>query len=459
MSSDWDTATPSEPEGDGAGLPPHSIEAERGILGCILLDQTCLSACVQRFKAGSQVFYDPKHRRIYEAMVALSEDAIAIDIISLRQELADALVLQSCGGLGYISSLEDATPSAVNLEHYLTIVVQKYALRTIIVSCSTLTSKAQEGGSVASALADTETLIANAVAQLTDSSTTRHVADLMPAAIERIESLHASQGAIQGVPTGFHDLDILTRGLKPGQVFVLAGRPSAGKSAYSMNIADHVAVTLGMPAGVLSLEMTADSLMLRLLCARAKVSASRVMNGTCSQDAFTKLAQARIDIDKAPLYIDDESGITDLQLKAKARRMKQAYGIQLLVIDYLQLIHSARKTGNRQEEVASVARGVRALAKELQVPIVLLAQLNRDVEKAGRKPRLSDLRESGEIEAMADLVGMLYAPNESPSDNINDPAIFAIPVNLLLAKHRNGPTGEIQLVFFKPYTKFESSVK
>ncbi len=457
MLSDWDKADPVETGEEG--LPPHSIEAERGVLGCVLIEPHCLDACISRFKAGSSVFYDAKHRRIYEAMVTLADDAVAIDLISLRQELADSLVLQQCGGLTYISALPEATPSAANLEHYLSILVQKFALRTIIASCAALSLKAQDGGNISAALSSAESLIASAASQLTDSSTTHPVSELLPAAVAKIESLHASQGAIQGVATGFPDLDVMARGLKPGEVFVVAGRPSSGKSSFAMNIADHAAVTCGVPTGVLSLEMTAESLMLRLLCARARASGSRVMDGTCTEVEFGRLATAAAQINQAPLYIDDEGGITDLQLKAKARRMKQAYGIQFLVIDYLQLMHSARKTNSRQEEVATMSAGIRALAKELRIPIVLLSQLNRDIEKGGnRRPRMSDLRESGAIEQDADLVGLLYAPKESPSDE-GEQAAFATLINLSIAKNRNGPTGEVRLVFLKPFTRFESASK
>jgi replicative DNA helicase len=264
---------------------------------------------------------------------------------------------------------------------------------------------------------------------------------------------------LTGLGTGFPDFDKMTSGLHEGEMIVIAARPSMGKTSLAMNVAEHVALDLRLPVGVFSLEMTADSLVLRMLCSRARVNLRSIRDGFLAERDFPKLTGAAGKMANAPLFIDDSSGLSILQLRAKARRMYQQYGIKLFVIDYLQLLHStARRAENRQQEIADISSGIKALAKELKVPVIVLSQLNRELEKdKNRKPRLSDLRESGAIEQDADLVALLYKPS---SDDEDAPAEQeAAPVNLLIAKQRNGPTGDVNLTFLKSYTRFESAAK
>jgi len=290
------------------------------------------------------------------------------------------------------------------------------------------------------------------------------IKQLVNKAINTIEDYHQRQGKLTGLPTGFIDLDKLTTGMHPGEMIVIAARPSVGKTSLAMNIAEHVALDNNIPVGVFSLEMTADSLVLRMLCSRSRVNLRNVRDGFLAERDFPKLTSSAGKLANAALFIDDSSGLSILQLRAKARRMYQQYGIKLFVIDYLQLLHSSsRKAENRQQEIADISGGIKALAKELNVPIIVLSQLNREVEREkGRPPRMSDLRESGSIEQDADLVGLLYRPQKPGEDEDMAPSepSDAIPVNLLIAKQRNGPADvDVHLTFLKTFTRFESAAK
>jgi replicative DNA helicase len=294
--------------------------------------------------------------------------------------------------------------------------------------------------------------------------------DLVMRSIQIIEERHQRKGQITGLSTGFPDLDDMTTGLHGGEMFIIAARPSIGKTSLAMNIAEHVALELKQPVGIFSLEMTAESLVLRMMSSRARVNAQNLRSGFLNYEDFQRLTQHAAELSQAPLYIDDTANLSILQLRARARRLHQQYGIQLFVIDYLQLLHStsSRALENRQQEIADISKGIKALAKELNVPIIVLSQLNREMEKRESKPRLSDLRESGSIEQDADVVGLLYRADPkspykaAPMDGDESGEMMqaeAIPVNLLIAKQRNGPTGDIRLMFVKGYTRFESVAK
>jgi replicative DNA helicase len=296
-------------------------------------------------------------------------------------------------------------------------------------------------------------------------SQTSTIKDLVKRAINTIEDYHQRQGTLTGIGTGFVDLDKMTTGLHGGEMIVIAARPSVGKTSLAMNIAEHVSIDQKLPVGVFSLEMTAESLVLRMLCSRSRVNLRNVREGFLAERDFPKLTGTAGKLANSLLFIDDSSGLSILQLRAKARRMHQQYGIKLFVIDYLQLLHStSRRAENRQQEIADISSGIKALAKELNVPVIVLSQLNREVEREkGRPPRLSDLRESGAIEQDADLVGLLYKPTKQgeDEDGVSDAGEGdAIAVNLLIAKQRNGPAGEdVHLTFLKAYTRFESAAK
>jgi len=445
-------------------LPPHSIEAEQGVLGCIFLSpHESLGECVLKFKGEPTVFYDLRHRAVYEVLVEMYDRKAGIDPITVQQILKDRGMLESVGGLPYLASLPDTVPSAANLQYYIEIVREKFILRKMISTCTAAISQAYENqGEVDQLLDEVEKdvlQISNARVALNSST----MKELVHRAIHHIEMYHQRQGQLGGLATGFIDLDKMTDGLHEGEMIVIAARPSVGKTSLVMNIAEHVAVQLKQPVGVFSLEMTSESLVMRMMSSLARVNARAIREGFLAERDFAKLTSAAGQLAKAPLFIDDTSGLSILQLRAKARRMHQQHGVKLFIIDYLQLLHStARRAENRQQEIADISNGVKGLAKELKVPVVVLAQLNRDSEKEKRAPRVSDLRESGSIEQDADLVALLYKEvrdSKGDDDDSAGPEPDTIPVKLLIAKQRNGPTGEVNLTFLKSCTRFESAAK
>jgi len=445
-------------------LPPHSPEAEQGVLGCVLLSPNeCMGECIEKFKAGEEVFYDLRHQTIFKALAEMYDHREAIDIITLHQNLKNQQLLEEAGGIAYLSTLPDAVPSAANLRYYLEIVQEKYLLRKMIRTCTEVVTRMYDYEGEVDALMDEVERDVLRISESRVQSQTTAIKDLVHRAINTIEKFHQGQGQLTGVGTGFTDLDKMTNGLHGGEMIVIAARPSMGKTSLAMNIAEHAAIEQRVPVGVFSLEMTSESLVLRMLCSRSRVNLRNVREGFLAERDFPKLTGAAGKLANAPLFIDDSSGLSILQLRAKARRMSQQYGVKLFVIDYLQLLHStARRAENRQQEIADISSGIKSLAKELNVPVVVLSQLNREIEREkGRPPRLSDLRESGAIEQDADVVGLLYKPKSGSEDD--DGGVTAeedaVPVNLLIAKQRNGPTGDVELTFLKSYTRFESKAR
>ncbi len=445
-------------------LPPHSIEAERGVLGCVLLSPgECLGVCIEKFKSGPELFYDLRHRHIYELLVGMYDKREVIDLLTVQQRLKDGNQLEAVGGLAYLASLPDAVPSAANLSYYADIVREKHLLRRMIQTCTDVVGRVYEHEGEVDALLDEVERDVLRISEERVEEKTSSIKDLVKNAITTIEHFHQRQGMLTGISTGFPDLDKMTSGLHGGEMIVIAARPSMGKTSLAMNMAEHVAIDERLPVGVFSLEMTAESLVLRMLCSRSRVNLRNIRDGFLAERDFPKLTGSAGKLAGAPLFIDDTAGLSILQLRAKARRMTQQYGVKLFVIDYLQLLHStSRRAENRQQEIADISNGIKALAKELKVPMIVLSQLNRELEKdKNRKPRLSDLRESGAIEQDADLVALLYKPTGGEDDDADKPGLEqdAIPVNLLIAKQRNGPTGDVALTFLKAYTRFESAAK
>src|SRR5438552_5077213 len=444
-------------------LPPHSPEAEKGVLGCVLLSPNdCMGECIEKLKSGPDVFYDLRHQTIFNALAEMYDSREPIDVITLQQRLKNKQLLEEVGGIAYLSSLPDMVPSAANLSYYLDIVQEKYLLRKMIHTCTSVVSRVYDFEGEVDMLMDEVERDILRISESRVQSHTSTIKDLVKKAINTIEDFHQRQGTLTGIGTGFTDLDKMTSGFHPGEMIVIAARPSMGKTSLAMNVAEHVAIDLRLPVAVLSLEMTSDSLVLRMLCSRSRVNLRNVRDGFLAERDFPKLTGAAGKLASSPLFVDDSSALSILQLRAKARRMFQQYGIKLFVVDYLQLLHStSRRAENRQQEIADISSGIKALAKELKVPIIVLSQLNRELEREkNRKPRLSDLRESGAIEQDADLVGLLYKPSSSDDDeNSNAADDEAVPVNLLIAKQRNGPTGDVNLTFLKPYTRFESAAK
>ena len=430
----------------------------------MLSPNECMGECIEKLKDGGfEVFYDLRHQTIYEMLAAMYDQRQGIDIITVQQKLKDKGLLEQIGGISYLSQLQDAVPSAANLSYYLEIVREKFLLRKMIAVCTEATTKVYDYEGEVDALLDEVERDVLKIAESRVQGGILPTKDLVNKAIGTIENFFSRKGTLTGLATGFTDLDRMTDGLHHSEMIVIAARPSMGKTSLAMNIVEHAALEDKLPVAVFSLEMSAESLVMRMMCSIARVNLRSIREGFMSEADFPKLTSAAGRLANAKLFIDDTAALSILQLRARARRLHQQHGVKLFVIDYLQLLHSTarRSQENRQQEIADISSGIKALAKELKVPVVVLSQLNRELEKdKSRKPRLSDLRESGSIEQDADVVGLLYKPNSGDDDDgAAAEEADGVPVNLLIAKQRNGPTGDVNLTFLKPYTRFESAAK
>lgn len=447
-------------------LPPHSPKAELGVLGCCLLSPNeCISECVQKFKAAkADVFYDLRYQQIYNIMVEMWDEREAIDVITLSQRLEIYGMLDQCGGYGLLATLPDTVPSSANLSFYADIIFDKYLMRRMIRVCVDCVSRIYDFEGEVSELMDSVERELMEVNQLRVQQKMRTIREIVSDSITQIEQANQSNGKVAGLETGFTDLDKLSNGLMPGEMIVIAARPSMGKTSLAMNIAENVCVNNKVPVGVFSLEMTDTQLITRMICSRSRVNLRNVRDGFLAERDFPKITSAAGAISNAPIYLDDNSGTSIMELRAKARRMFQQFGIKLFIIDYLQLVTGfggSRRFDNRQQEITFISGGIKSLAKELRVPVIVLSQLNRQIERdKTRKPVCADLRESGSIEQDADFVGLLYRPISKTDEDEPDDPYEVIPVNLLIAKQRNGPSGvDINLTFLKSYTRFESAAR
>lgn len=443
-------------------LPPHSSEAEQAVLGCILLDFVpSLAKCAEYFRS-PEVFYDLRHQTIYGAILDMISEKVPVDTVTLAQWLKDKQSLDDVGGISYIAGLPDCAPTAMAIEQYIQIVHDKFLLRSMVRACGDAVTKVYDyEGNVPAIIDQVERDILR-VRQSAIVTQRRSVRELVDRAMSQFEEMGQKQGQYSGLPTGFPDLDKLTWGFQNGEMIVIAARPSLGKTSLAMNFAEKIAIDDRNPVGIFSLEMTADSLIQRMICCRARVNMRNIREGFLAERDIPKISSAAGKIRSSPIYIDDSSGISVMQLRAKARRMWQEFGIKLFVIDYLQLLNNntnRRRDDNRQQEVADISAGIKSMAKEMSVPVIVISQLNRDIERDKfRRPRLSDIRESGAVEQDADIVGILYNAKNDDDDTLDSKD--AIPVNLLIAKNRNGPADEdVRLTFLKSFTRFESAAK
>lgn len=439
-------------------LPPHSNESEQAVLGCILIDPNeALPVAIARIGQDLDVFYDARHKEIYRITVEMYDAQQPIDLVTLHEWLMFQELLESVGGDSYLSSLPETVPSAANLPAYLDTVLDHYRSRKLIQICSQAVTAVYDHEDETNNLVDkaSQSIFELAAGSVAEEETP--IQQLVHGALNTIEEVNQSQGIITGIETGFVDFDRMTTGLQAGEMYVVAARPSMGKTSFAMNVAEHVSVNLHLPVGVFSLEMTKESLVMRMLCSLARVNLRNVRDGFLAERDFPKITGAAGKLVHAPIFINDTSGLSILGLRTRARRMHRQHGIRLLIVDYLQLMHAERgRRDSREQEVAAISAGIKGLAKELRIPVIAVSQLNRGIEQQEhrRKPRLSDLRESGAIEQDADLVALLYHPQEE--DNNTD---YSASVNLYIAKQRNGPTGDVPLVFLKMFTRFESAAK
>src|SRR3954464_2674040 len=454
---------PMSPTGSAQDIhrtPPHSTEAEQGVLGSMLISpRDAIAESVA--KITEEYFYVPAHQIIYTALVELWNANQAIDLITFTQFLRDRNILDTIGGAPFVTSLFTFVPTAANIGYYLEIVRDKYILRQIIVAATESVRRAYEEQDEVNNLLDEVEQKILAVGEDRFKGQMLTMKDQVMEAIESIEKLYERKGGITGISTGFAEFDRMTSGLHPSEMIVIAARPSMGKTALAMNIAEYVAINEKLAVGVFSLEMSSQQLVQRLLCSRARVNLQRVRDGFLGERDFPSLTAAASKLAEAKIFIDDTAGLSILELKAKARRLKAQQDVQLLIVDYLQLLRSTsrRAQDNRQLEISEISAGLKALAKELKIPVIVVAQLNRQPEqRSGGKPRLSDLRESGSIEQDADLVALLVRPELYEEDE-EARVEKAGEAELIIAKQRNGPVGEIPLTFLKEFTRFEDRAR
>ena len=436
---------------------PQSLDAEKGLLGSVLLSSTVLDDSISQIDGTH--FHLPAHRKIFELLVEMRNAGKPIDLISVTQHLEDRKLLEEVGGASVVTDLVTFVPTAANADYYREILCEKYLLRKVITVCTEYAARSyDEQGDVKLLVDEVEQKILE-IGEERVSASIPTMKEMVNDAITSIEQLVANQGGISGLSTGFHVLDNMTSGLHAGEMFVIAARPSMGKTALAMNIAEHVALDAGQPVAVFSLEMSSP-LVQRLLCSRARVDSKKLRDGFIGKQELGSISSAAGLLSKAKMFVDDTPGLSILELRAKARRLHNREGIKLVVIDYLQLLRSntRRAQDNRQIEIAEISSGVKALAKELKIPVIVLAQLNRNPESrtgdSKGRPRLSDLRESGSIEQDADVVALLvrekyYAEDEEARKEAEGKA------TLIIAKQRNGPTGDVPLTFLEDYTRFE----
>jgi len=435
-------------------LPPQSIEAEQSVLGALLIDKDAVIEVAEFLRADD--FYRGHHGTIYAAVLDLYERREPVDLVTVSEVLERNGHLDAVGGSAYLTSLINLTPTAVNAVHYGRIVERKAVLRNLIAAAGRIAGIGYEETADVSAAVDRAEQELFAVSQKRIEAGFSPLKALLHSAYDRLDYLHQHKGEISGVKTGFKDLDTLTTGLQRSDLIVLAARPSIGKTSLALNIAEHAAVREGKTVGIFSLEMSKEQLVLRLLSSVANIDSQRLRTGFLEEMDFTRLAPAMNNLAEAPIYIDDTPNISTMELRTKARRLQAEAGLDMLVVDYLQLMQSTiqSRDANRVQEVSEITRGLKSLARELQVPVVALSQLSRQAEmRESKEPRLSDLRESGSIEQDADLVIFLWREKDRGTEEADADGEV---VKLRLAKHRNGPTGELALWFKKRQTRFIS---
>src|SRR5688572_27764812 len=429
---------------------PHNLEAERSVLGAILVHNDAFNLAAQVIDSGD--FYRDAHRRIFDKMVALSERNQAIDFVTLKEELGRAGDLDAVGGPAYVASLADGVPRATNVEYYARIVKEKATLRNLIYAANKILTNAYEGDQEPGLILDEAESAIFAVADDRMKAGFISMSTLVKESFPKIELLFEQKRLITGVPTGFVDVDEMTRGLQAGDLIIVAARPSMGKTSLVLNIAQYVAAQPEYTVGFFSLEMSKESLFLRLLTSEAQIDSHRLMSGAIGQKDYGRISHALESLSAMQLFIDDTAGIGVMEMRAKARRLQAEHGLSLLVVDYIQLMSGRGRFENRTLELAAISRSLKGLAKELHVPIVVLSQLSRAPEaRSDHRPQLSDLRESGALEQDADVVILIFREDAYNRDPNHENAGIA---ELILAKQRNGPTGVVKLAFLKEQTRF-----
>jgi replicative DNA helicase len=434
---------------------PHNLDAEKSVLGAILIHNEAFNHAAELIDSGD--FFRDAHRRIFDKMVVLSERGDAIDFITLKEELSRAGELDEIGGPAYIASLADGVPRSANVEYYARIVKEKATLRNLIHSANKILIEAYEGEQEPDLLLDEAERAIFAIAEDRIRAGFVPLRDLVQDSFATIEKLQQHKGLVTGVPSGFVDLDEMTSGLQPSDLVLVAARPSMGKTSFVLNIAQHVGTSTDMTVGFFSLEMSKEQLFMRMLTSEARIDAHRFRSGYLSEKDYGRLSQALGTLAEARVYIDDTASIGVLEMRAKARRLQAEHGLHLLIIDYIQLMTGRGRFESRQQELATISRSLKGLAKELRVPIVALSQLSRATEtRSDHRPQLSDLRESGALEQDADVVMFIFREEQYRTDDGQPNTEAEGVAEIIVGKQRNGPTGSVKLAFVKEHTRFEN---
>ena len=439
-------------------LPPQDMEAEMSVLGGILLENEALNKVLELLTA--EDFYRESHGKIFAAMTELSEHGEPLDLVTVRSALEKRGELDAVGGMDYLAMLVDFVPTAANIVYYSRLVKEKSLQRRLIRVATEIAQRGYEGGDVEVTLDWAEKLIFE-ISNQRNRSSWQAVKELIPPVLKKIEVLSVRQESVTGVPTGFKDLDRLTAGFQPSDLIIIAGRPSMGKTAFALNIVEYAALEHNIPTVIFSLEMGQNQLVMRMLCSLARVDANRMRTGQLGEKDYQPILRAAGRLDAAPIYIDETAAISALELRSKARRLKADKGIGLVVVDYLQLMQGRNNEESRQQEISDISRSLKALAKELQIPVVALSQLNRSLENRNdKRPMLSDLRESGAIEQDADVIMFVYRDAVYCEDCRDHNKVCTKghenDAEIIVGKQRNGPIGTVHLTFLGSYTRFEN---
>ncbi|MCG7335123.1 replicative DNA helicase [Sporosarcina sp. ACRSM] len=430
-------------------VPPHNNEAEQSVIGAIFLEPQALITAAELLIP--EDFYRIAHQKIFDTMISLSDKGQAIDVVTVTEELSAKKELEDVGGISYLTELANAVPTAANIAFYARIVEEKALLRRLIrVATSIVEDGYAREDEVEALLSEAEKKMME-VSNRKNAGDFRHIKDVLVETYDNIELLHTRKGDITGIPTGFRDLDKMTAGFQRNDLIILAARPSVGKTAFALNVAQNVATKTDENVAIFSLEMGADQLVMRMLCAEGNIDAQVLRTGALEAEDWRKLTMAMGSLSNAGIFIDDSSGIRVNEIRSKCRRLQQEHGLGMIIIDYLQLISGSGRAGeNRQQEVSEISRSLKGLARELKVPVIALSQLSRGVEqRQDKRPMMSDLRESGSIEQDADIVSFLYREDYYDKETENQNII-----EIIIAKQRNGPTGTVSLAFAKEYNKF-----
>jgi replicative DNA helicase len=433
-------------------VPPQNLEAEQSVLGGLLLDNFALNTVLELLETSD--FYSEAHRKIFSSVVELSNRNEPCDLITLSNILKDQKRIEQVGGTAYLASLVDNVPSAVNIAYYAKIIKEKSVLRRLIGTATEILNKSYDAGmDIDSVLDEAE----HAIFEISENKIRPSfypIRDIIKDSFKTIERLYAKKELVTGVATGFDKIDDITSGLQKSDLIIIAGRPSMGKTAFALNIAQYAALEIGVPVAIFSLEMAKEQLATRMLAAEARVDSQRLRKGFLGETDWPKLTTAAGRLSEAPIYIDDTPAITAIEMKAKSRRLKAENGLGLIILDYLQLMRGNSSRDSREQEISEISRSLKALAKELSVPVIALSQLNRKVEdRTSRRPQMADLRESGAIEQDADLIAFIYRDEVyNRSDDNPEKGIAEI----IIGKQRNGPTGTVRLAFQEKYTRFEN---